>query len=657
MLKRHLAFLVPLFYAALMLAEEPSQPPTPLITQTPDKLVAVLESSASRKEKADACRELAVVGTSSAVPALARLLADEELCHMALYALETMPDSSVNRTLRSELRKLHGRQLVGVIGSLGVRKDLKAVKPLAALLGNADPEVAQAAARALGRIGTAQAAKAILTKLPAVGPETRLACGEGCLRYVERLAADGKVPQVIAMYDHLRLSQNLPWQVRSAALRGAILSRGTNDLGLLTASLRNADYLIFSTALQATMEMPAPEVTRALAACLSRLPKDSRVAVVQSLGERGDAEAMPSLRLVLMDQDPVIRLAALRAVAAIGGTSAVSIMLGNVFSNEPELASAAKDGLAGIPGPEADAAAISMLNSKQTDRRIIGIELIGRRRITGEVPSLIRASSDPDAKVRLAALRCLGEIGEPGDVPALNQLVLRATETPDREAGADALETLLRRAGKPESATDQIASAMTQAQPKQKCAFLGVLCSLGGTKALSAVRGTLNDPDPEVRDAAVRALADWTDPAATQDLLKLLGSTTETTQERELVFRGYVRLARDPVNSATQKFKMLCEAATAAVGPQELKLVLSGLGEVTSVESLRLVAARLSDSQMAEEAGAAAVKIADALNAKYKEDIAPVLNEVLKVAKSQRLIDQARKRMEQLGIPREINGS
>jgi len=116
-------------------------------------------------------------------------------------------------------------------------------------------------------------------------------------------------------------------------------------------------------------------------------------------------------------------------------------------------------------------------------------------------------------------------------------------------------------------------------------------------------------------------------------------------------------LARDPVNSATQKFKMLCEAATAAVGPQELKLVLSGLGEVTSVESLRLVAARLSDSQMAEEAGAAAVKIADALNAKYKEDIAPVLNEVLKVAKSQRLIDQARKRMEQLGIPREINGS
>ena len=47
--------------------------PTPLITQPADKLVSVLKSNASRKEKADACRELAVIGTSEAVPVLAAL--------------------------------------------------------------------------------------------------------------------------------------------------------------------------------------------------------------------------------------------------------------------------------------------------------------------------------------------------------------------------------------------------------------------------------------------------------------------------------------------------------------------------------------------------------------------------------------------------------
>ena len=50
---------------------------------------------------------------------------------------------------------------MGVIGSLGVRRDAKAVDAMAKLLTGADAEVAQAAARALGNIGTPEAAKAL----------------------------------------------------------------------------------------------------------------------------------------------------------------------------------------------------------------------------------------------------------------------------------------------------------------------------------------------------------------------------------------------------------------------------------------------------------------------------------------------------------------
>src|SRR5512137_1208331 len=97
--------------------------PTPLVTRNADQLIAVLQTSADRKEKADACRELAVVGTSKAVPVLAKMLADEEMNHMARYALETIPGPAVDKALREQLPNLKGRPLVGVIGSLGVRKD------------------------------------------------------------------------------------------------------------------------------------------------------------------------------------------------------------------------------------------------------------------------------------------------------------------------------------------------------------------------------------------------------------------------------------------------------------------------------------------------------------------------------------------------------
>lgn len=50
-------------------------------------LLVVLRSNASEKDKADACLQLARVGTKASVGPLAALLGDEKLSHMARYAL------------------------------------------------------------------------------------------------------------------------------------------------------------------------------------------------------------------------------------------------------------------------------------------------------------------------------------------------------------------------------------------------------------------------------------------------------------------------------------------------------------------------------------------------------------------------------------------
>ncbi|MHC4742343.1 MAG: HEAT repeat domain-containing protein, partial [Planctomycetota bacterium] len=127
-----------------------------------DELIAVLKSNDStRQEKVTACRLLTFIATEKAVPTLASLLADEEMNHMARYALEPIPHPSVDDALLEALGKLEGKPLVGVIGSLGVRGEARAVKPLAKMLKNSDPMIAQAAARSLGNIGNEAAAKAL----------------------------------------------------------------------------------------------------------------------------------------------------------------------------------------------------------------------------------------------------------------------------------------------------------------------------------------------------------------------------------------------------------------------------------------------------------------------------------------------------------------
>jgi HEAT repeat protein len=184
------------------------------------KLIAVLKSNAPLKEKADACRELALIGDKDAVAPLAELLSDEKLSDHARYGLEPNPDPAVDDAFRAALAKLKGRPLVGVIGSIGVRRDAKAVDPLAGLLRNDDPQVAQAVARALGRIGNPAAVEVLEGALGTAATGNRAALCEGLFRCSESLAKGGKITDAAAILDRLNRPEAPP-QVREAAARRA----------------------------------------------------------------------------------------------------------------------------------------------------------------------------------------------------------------------------------------------------------------------------------------------------------------------------------------------------------------------------------------------------------------------------------------------------
>lgn len=194
----------------------------PATPEEQQKLLAVLK--ASLKSKMDACRQLGVIGTKDAVPVLAALLGDEKLSHMARYALEPIPDAAVDNVFRDALGKLKGRPLVGVIGSIGVRRDAKAVPALSRLLDDSDPDVIQTTARSLGRIATAGAANALKKRLATAPAALRPAVADGCLACAERLlAAPGKRSDAAAMYESVAKA-DVPEYVRLAGKRGAALA-------------------------------------------------------------------------------------------------------------------------------------------------------------------------------------------------------------------------------------------------------------------------------------------------------------------------------------------------------------------------------------------------------------------------------------------------
>lgn len=596
-----------------------------------DKLITILKSDSPLKEKADACRELARVGTGQAVPVLAPLLADEKLSHMARYALEPIADPSVDTALRNALGKLKGRLLVGVIDSLGVRRDKEAVKPLAKFLTDTDPAVAQAAARALGSIG-GPAVQVLKNALSNGSPANRLAVCEGLFRCAEAISG----ADATAIYDKVRSLPNLPHQVRVAALRGAILSRGANGVPLLVKAIRAESYVLSANAMGISADIPGEDVTMALTGELSQANQQKRLLLLQTLGYRGDAAAAPVIMPLAQRGSATQRIAAIRSLAQLGNPSSIPVLVALVKDAEATVSSAAQTGLIGFPGKEADAAVVALFNDSDARIRVTAIEMAGRRRIAAAVQPLLKAIGDTDDDVVSAGFKTLGELAGAAEIPGVVDAMLKTKAV---AAAETALSAICARQPDKMMCADKLLPGLAIAQGEPKLALLRVLRTVGDPQALAAVRAAAAESDKAVKETALRAMCDWPTVDALPDLAQI-ARTTADTKFRILALRGQLRLIPMQTVADAQKISQLKEILPLIERTEEHRLVLATLSGLPSAESLALVMAYMTREELKEESSAAAVAIAEKIVASHPAEVAEAMKQVW--TNNDKLADRAR---------------
>ena len=184
-------------------------------------LLGVLESDAKRAGKQFVCRELSIIGTEQSAPVLAGMLAGEETSDMARYALERIPGSAVDEALRGAVRKARGNARIGIINSLGQRRDERSVRMLSRALGRANEETSMAAAAALGQIANADATEALKAAKDKASGKLKMVILDAYLKCADKLVADGKKAEALAIYNELR-KEGMPKPIRTAALTGML---------------------------------------------------------------------------------------------------------------------------------------------------------------------------------------------------------------------------------------------------------------------------------------------------------------------------------------------------------------------------------------------------------------------------------------------------
>jgi hypothetical protein len=117
-------------------------------------LLEILQTDAPAPAKEYACRQLALIGTARSVPTLAEMLVHTELSDCARFALEAIPGGSADRALRKALKNVHGDTRVGIVNTLGERRDQKSIRVLSQMQDGADTTLSAAIQSALRKINS-----------------------------------------------------------------------------------------------------------------------------------------------------------------------------------------------------------------------------------------------------------------------------------------------------------------------------------------------------------------------------------------------------------------------------------------------------------------------------------------------------------------------
>jgi hypothetical protein len=253
----------------------------------------------------------------------------------------------------------------------------------------------------------------------------------------------------------------------------------------------------------------------------------------------------------------------------------------------------------------------------------------------------LKEARSTQTTVRIAALRAVSQLAAADALPTL----LDSLTTLDSDAGRpdteNAIVALARKLPDDPTRADAILSPLaTTKSTATKSSLLRVLRSIANPKAFAAVQAAAKDPDPQVQDTAIRALADWPDTRATAVVLDIC-RTTKNETHRIVAMRGAIRLL-GLTPSATQTLDAYEELAKLAARPEEKRLVLAGLANAPHPKALTLAQSCLRDPAVAGEAAVAMLSIARATQGAYRDDVASAMKDLAAATQDDAIRQQAR---------------
>lgn len=579
--------------------------------QAEQKLLEFFKQPVSRDGRIAVSKPLSWIAGLESVKVLSSLLTDSEASDPARYVLDRIPGEEADRVLLEALDKASPEFLPGIIGSIGRRRVEAAVPYFEKLLKKGtSPVVTAGILEALGNLDSTEATKLLTNYLQSPDETIHLAAVDSMVRMGQRQIKENKLEEAARISD-LLLGVKLEPAQKVAAFRLKIMAAGPEAKSLLISALKGKDEPSQEAAIGLIAEFFKPDELSSLLSTFNYILPPRQIQFISALSSYPEPQVREFLMKVISSQkDEPLRIAALRTLSRVGDATTVEFLAERAAQTKGLEKTAARESLASLPEKAVDQKILELLGT--TTRQEIKNELLlvaCERNMVAARGFFLAEASNPAADLALVS-RGLRAFGNLSLADKILEVAFSTQDETYREELINILAIWAQNSARPDSKSAFFTQLLAKENDPEKVSVLvQVIGKIGERSSLPLIRKYLSDSPPPVKEAAVKALSDWPEVEALDDLLALARKTSDL-KENVLAIRGLVRLTasqtyRQP-EGATAFLKEIYSLSRRA---EEKKLVLSTLPNFPCASGLEFCESLSNDPETGQEARTAAEKI------------------------------------------------
>ena len=566
---------------------------------------------------------LQVAGKGESIPLLSRFLTDERLCEPAAQAIVAIRDGA-EAPLLAALTNAVNPCRITLIKNLGEIRSRGAVDAFLKDAASKDPGTRLAALFALANSGDSRAGQVLSDAATGGLDSERDECTWYYLLFAKRRIETGDSAKAISIAQGLMRSRQSIREnhFRAAALEIIVQVKGQSSLDELIAAVGDSSKQLRIAALELASKITGERATNRWIAASKSVQGERRAEILAMLGRRNDKSAVPAVAEAINDADTTVRSAAIQAAVQLIGADAIPSYM-SLLERRSDSANVAgvRKALERLPSAKVIPPVIGALSRLTPPACAMLADLLGSYGTVVPVEPILALASHQNAAVRLAAAKALGSVAGANNQQALTKLLLNSQAEGERQALQKSLVSICSRIEDPAKRSETILETLKVVPPGQQALLLRTLGRIGGASVLQVVAEATRSKDEDIRDAAVRALADWPTIDAYDNLLAIAGSK-EKLNLRVLALRGCVRVVENAPISPATAVHYHEKTLAASERLDEKRLVLGALGNLRHKGALRLVIPFIGHDSLGVDAAVAAGKIS-ATKKEWKDGLSP----------------------------------